>query len=141
MILDTLLNFSAAQAPTTVGDTASTNVVDTGAAHDEGIGENMFLLALINTAFTSGGAGTLQVVLQTSPDNSTWTDAEMSGALALASLTAGTMVRLRLPIGLQRYLRVAYRIGTAAMTAGAVSAYLVKDVDAVQYGAVGFSVQ
>ena len=56
-------------------------------------------------------------------------------------LTANTaLVRARLPIGPRRYIRLAYRVGTAAMTAGTVDAYLSLEVQAQQYGASGFSV-
>lgn len=142
MILDTQETFSEAQAVTSTGDAASTNVYDTGAAADVGIGEEMFVYVKTKAAFTSGGAGTLQVVLQHSVDNSTWTDAQvLTPALALASLTANTVqVRARLPIGLNRYIRLAYRVATAAMTAGTVDAYLAKDVQASNAYASGFTV-
>lgn len=142
MILDTQEQFSDAQAVTSTGDTASTNVYDTGAAADVGVGEPLFIYAKTKAAFTSGGAGTLQFVLQHSTDNSTWTDVQtLTPALALATLTANTVqVRARLPIGLNRYLRLAYRVATAAMTAGTVDAYIAKDVPANTSYASGFSV-
>lgn len=142
MILDSQEQFSDAQAVTSTGDTVSTNVYDTGSAADEGIGESLYIYAKTKAAFTSGGAGTLQFVLQDSADNSTFADVQtLTPAKALATLTANTdQVRARLPIGLRRYIRLAYRVGTAAMTAGTIDAYIVKDVQAQQYGASGFSV-
>ena len=82
-------------------------------------------------AFTSAGAGTLQVVLQDSADNSTFADVQtLTGAVALAALGANKkQVRARLPIGLRRYIRLAYRVGTAAMTAGTVDAFLALATD------------
>ena len=142
MILDSQNQFSSAQAVTSVGDTVSTDVYDTGAATDVGIGYDIYLYIRSVAAFTSGGAGTLQFVLQDSANNSAWADVQsLTPAKALATLTANTdQVRARLPIGLRRYLRVVYRVGTAAMTAGTVDANLVLDVQAQQYGASGFSV-
>lgn len=142
MILDSMECFSAAQAITSTGDTASTNVYDTGAAHDVGIGNDVYIFAKTKAAFTSGGAGTLQFVLQDSADNSSWADVQtLTPAIALASLTANTtQVRARLPIGLRRYIRIAYRVGTAAMTAGTVDAYLALDVQADRSYASGFTV-
>ena len=142
MILDTQEQFSDAQAVTSVGDAASTNVYDTGAAADVGIGEEIYVYAKSKAAFTSSGAGTLQVILQDSADNSTFADVQaLTPAKALATLTANTdLVRARLPIGLRRYIRLAYRVGTAAMTGGTVDAYLSLEVQAQQYGASGFTV-
>jgi len=61
---------------------------------------------------------------------------------ALASLGANKEIaKQRLNTPLRRYLRVVYRIGTATTTAGTASAYLVKDVQAQQYAASGFTVQ
>lgn len=142
MILDTQEQFSDAQAVTSTGDTASTNVYDTGAAADVGIGYDTFVYVKTKAAFTSGGSGTLQIVLQDSADNSSFADVQaLTPAKALSTLTANTdLVRARLPIGLRRYVRLAYRVGTAAMTAGTVDAYLALDVQAQQYGASGFAV-
>ena len=141
MILDSQEVFSDAQAVTATGDTASTNILDTGATQDEGIGEDVYLVVQVDTTATSGGSNTTAAVLQTSADNSTWVDAVVGPAIAVASLTAGTqLLRVRLPIGLRRYIRVAYRLATATLTAGKFDAFLVKDVQAQQYAASGFSV-
>lgn len=140
MIIDSLLEFSKGQAPTSTGDTVSTNVVDTGAAHDEGIGEPMYLHIGVTEGVTSGGSATVAFALQTSADNASWSDVVVTKAYNVADLTAGKQIAVRLPIGLQRYIRVAYRIGTAALTGGAFNAYLVKDVSAQAYYASGFSI-
>ncbi|WP_059413443.1 MULTISPECIES: Bbp16 family capsid cement protein [Cupriavidus] len=145
MILDTQETFSLAQSiAAAAGDVVSTNVYDTGAPADVGIGEEMYLYVRIGTTVTSGGAATVQVVLQTD-DNvsfSSPTEYPMSSALALAALSAGAeIVKSRLPIGLERYLRVVYRIGTATTTAGAADAFLTKDVQANKPYASGFTVQ
>lgn len=141
MIIDSQEKFSEAQSvAAAAGDIVSTNVYDTGAAADVGIGEHMYLYAKMNAALV--GAGTsIQVVLQDSADNATFADKQASAAVPVASATANaTLAKVRLPIGLRRYLRVAYRISGGTTTQGTASAYLVKDVDAVQIGASGFSV-
>jgi hypothetical protein len=142
MILDTQTQLSDAQAVTSTGDAASTNVYDTGAAADIGIGEELYIYARTKAAFTTSASGTLQFVLQDSADNSSWADVQaLTPVRAVAALTANTdQVRARLPIGLRRYIRLAYRVATGAMTAGTVDAYIVLDVQAQQYGASGFSV-
>lgn len=144
MILDIQEQFSSAQSiVSAAGDVVSTNVYDTGAAADVGIGEEMYIVAKTIAAVTSAGAATVQVVLQTDDNVGFATPVEfpLTGALALASLTANTeLVKQRLPIGLERYIRVVYRVGTAATTAGTVDAFLVKDVQANKPYASGFTV-
>lgn len=131
-MLDSELIFSAAQTVTSTGDTASTNVYDTGASYNNAqnasaalTNENLWIQALVNTTVTSGGAATVAAVFQDSPDNSTWTDRLVGPVVALASLTAGTpLLQVQPPIGTQRYYRIAYRVATAALTAGKFDAYI-----------------
>lgn len=121
------------------GDIVSTNVYDTGAAADVGIGENMYLTAKMNAALVGAGAS-IAVVLQDSADNSSFTDKLVGPTVAVASATANrNLAKIKLPIGLRRYLRVVFRISGATTTGGTASAYLVKDLDAQQYLASGVS--
>lgn len=144
MLIDSqnLFSASAGDSPTNTGDQASANVIDTGAAQDVGIGEGAWVNIVANAAVTSAGAATVQGVLQTSSDNATWTDAVAGAAIAKANLTAGaTLLKTRIPPGLKRYLRVVYRIATAALTAGTFDAYITKnEEDDQQYMPAGFSV-
>jgi len=141
MILDSQEIFSAAQAVTSTGDTASTNVLDTLAAQDEGVGHSVYLVCQVNTTATSGGSATVQAVLQTSADNSSWSDVAAGAAVAVASVTAKTQLfRTKLPLGLQRYVRVVWRVGTAALTAGKFDAFLTMDIQQSTPYASGFSV-
>lgn len=125
MMYDIFAYFSSAQAPTT-GTTASTNVIDTGVAgRTIGSGEPIDLVTIVTTTCTSGGANTTQVVLQDSADNSSFSTVISGVATAVASLVQGyELTRIRLPYGLRRYLRVAYVIATADLTAGAFTSFL-----------------
>lgn len=133
MILDKLLRFSEAQALTSTGSTVSTDVVDLAAARDLSVATIIEVLVRVGTTFTSGGAGTLQVQVQGSTDNSTFYTMAESIAYALAALTAGAdLLRINLPgpgagQAVPRYLRINYVIATAAMTGGTVNARLVLD--------------
>lgn len=131
MIINSQETFSDAQSvASAAGDVVSTNVYDTGAAADVGIGEDLYLVVKMVAALVGAGAS-IQAVLQHSTDNSTFTDAAAGPVVAVAAATANkTIARLPLPIGLNRYLRVAYRISGATTTAGTASAYLVLDVQA-----------
>jgi hypothetical protein len=123
--------YSAAQAVVDVGDTASTNVYDAGNAPSSDISmtEHIWFNVTVKTAFTSGGAGTLQVVLQDSADNNTFADVVVGPVFALAALVLGAVVfQMQPPVGLRRYTRLAYRVATAAMTAGKVDAYITSDI-------------
>lgn len=120
------------------GSYASTNYIDLGAAgtpygaaaalsNDPGPGTPVPLEVLITETFTSGGAATLSVALQMD-DNTSFSSAttiKTSATFALADLTVGTNIfpDLFLPTGLtERYFRLNYTIGTAATTAGKITA-------------------
>lgn len=141
MILDSLLKYSEAQAITSLGDTVSTNVVN-GGAGDAGAGEELFLFVTTTEAVTSAGAATVQFVLQTDDNEAFSSPAEsvLSAAIGTAALTAGATVKLRLPVGLEKYTRVVYRVGTAALTAGKFSAFIAKDVPVQASYASGYTV-
>ncbi|ECO5283710.1 hypothetical protein QL374_004904 [Salmonella enterica] len=133
MILDKLLMFSEAQAVT--ASAASTDVIDLGPIDDTrrdiGIGYPLEFWVMVNTTATADGAATVNVQLQTSHDNSTWTTIYDSGALALAKLTAGNRVAsAKVPSGVLRYLRVNYSVVTGPLTAGAFTSGINLDVDA-----------
>ncbi|GAB0504963.1 hypothetical protein KU15F69_18680 [Escherichia coli] len=132
MITDKLLMFSEAQAVT--ASAASTDVIDLvpidGTRRDIGVGYPLEFWATVNTTATAAGAATLNVQLQTSPDNSTWTTIYDSGTLALAALAAGKrLFSTKVPAGVQRYLRVNYVVATGPLTAGAFTAGINLDVD------------
>ena len=124
-ILDNELTFSNAQAVTATA--VSTNVVDLGVDRDIGVGEPVYFAVQVGTGFA--GLTSLNVALQTSADNSTWTDLATSGAIPVASLTAGAQpVRMVVPSSTKRYLRVNYTVAGTG-TAGTVTASLLLGPD------------
>ncbi len=133
MYIDSQEEFSVGQSLiSATGDVVSTNIYDTGSVGDVGIGEPLFVFARIGTAVVGAGS-TITVVLQTD-DNTAFSSPRefpLTGAQAPAALTANTYaVKARLPIGLERYLRLVYRIAGAAVTAGTVDAAIILDVQA-----------
>jgi len=133
MILDGALLFdNAVSLAIAAGTQTSTNTLDLLNARDIGLSDIKFF-AQVTTTFTSGGAGTLAFTIQGSPDNSAWTTMYQSPTFALANLTAGTQFGFDgfpdLAPGqtMPRYLRMQWTVGTATMTAGAVTAGLVLD--------------
>ena len=142
MLLDKQNQFSAdaGDSPTSVGSVDSTNIVDLGTTRDIGdaVTANLFLLAQVVTAFTSGGSATLQVQVQIAPDNGSgvpgaWSVLEQSAAVAVASLVQGYRFLNggipNAPVA-YRLLKLTWVVGTAAMTAGAIRAGLVPALDA-----------
>jgi hypothetical protein len=80
-------------------------------------------------------------VFQDSPDNSTWTDRLAGPALGYAAVTKGLAVmQIQPPVATQRYQRVAYRIGTAALTAGTFDAYFSNTIERNVCRPSGFTV-
>lgn len=137
-IVDAKLVFSDAQAETTQAAHDSTNTIDLGAGYDEwkaaeiaDYGEahrQMWLHVRVNTLFATSASGTLAVALHDSADNSSFAavaPAVGTAATAAASLTAGLMlIRMPLPTNLRRYVKLVYTIGTGAMTAGKIDAWI-----------------
>lgn len=141
MYVDANEQFSSAQSiASAVGDVVSTNVYDTGAEQDVGIGEPLAVYSTLTTALAGAGS-IVQVVVQTSADNSTWVDADAGRPIPLAEALVNTAIaKLVLNAGMRRYIRLAYRISGATASAGAVTSYIVKDLQAQKIGASGFSV-
>lgn len=155
MILDGYLMFDPPSAPANLAQVAGTypsgNVIDlhmagipvlaaNAGARDLGVGDDpaLKMLVQVSTAFTSGGAGTLQVALQGAPDDGTGAPGTfvtwwLSPAYALATLNAGSrLYDMDLPrppdgIAMPRFLRMAYIIAAATMTAGKVVSGIVLD--------------
>ena len=146
MILDGTLFFSdialgdvMATTGLAVGDHASTNIIDGGiygatfsAVANGGAYVNPFFVAKVHAAFTTTTTtGTVQLVVQESADGSTnWLDLVASpiynvnnGDLAVNY----PLFMCRLPQIRCRYLRLVYRIGTEAITAGNIIAFLTLD--------------
>lgn len=145
MITDKNLQFATAQSiASAVGDIVSTNILDTQAAQDEGIGGGRFQFVWdITTVPTSAGAATIQFVIQTSADNSIWVDAALSPAYAYNAApvnAVGQACVQNIEPGMRRYIRTVVRIGGATTTAGNVNSYAVLDTQRYQFGASGFFV-
>lgn len=111
------------------GTVIGTNVIDLGVARNIGGSTHptLELWAQITSTFlAAAGAATLQLLVETSPDNVTFATLASSPAVAKASLVAGYKFGINfLPDVTSRYVRVSYVIGTNPGTAGTVTAGLV----------------
>lgn len=131
MHVDADLEFSDTQDGSSfnTGDNASTNVVDLGAIN-QGDGGGLYLVFQVDTTVTSGGAATVQIELETdsAAAMSSATQIALTEAIGKAALVAGYTRVLPLPHDLERYTRVNYLVGAAALTAGEFSAFITKDI-------------
>jgi hypothetical protein len=96
MFLDSLLQFSSAQAVTAAAD--STNVIDLGANRDMGVGRTpLFVGVFVTTTFTHAtGTATMNVALQGAPNNGgvagTYNAIGQSVAVPLGQMYAGQKI-------------------------------------------------
>ena len=131
MILDKQLQMSAAQAVT--DSAASTNVIDMGkyTSGDTGNSDDLFVLIKVNTAAQASGSATVTFAVQHDDDEAFGTVATLwtSAAIGKATLVGNySVVRLKLPLDLKRYLRVYYTVATGPLTAGKFDAFVVRQV-------------
>lgn len=138
MILDELLEFADATALATgTGAAQCGDVIDLGAVpQDFGLGKAMYLVVQVTTAVTSAGAATVQFELVSDAAASmtvaTASRHIMTEAIGKASLVAGYGLVFSLPPNggpepYERYLGIVSTVGTAALTAGAINAFLTFD--------------
>ena len=86
------------------------------------------ILVLCTQDVTAAGAATVTVAMQTDDNSSFSTPVNLvlSDAIPKASLTAGTQVlRVAVPYGTERYLRLFYTVATGPLTAGKFTSGLV----------------
>ena len=140
MILDEKLEFCDATALNT-GAAATYNigdVIDLGTARDLGNGHALYLVVTAAVGITAGSAGTVAFQLVSDGTDSISTTTQTvharSGAWATSTtaIPAGSVL-FAVPLPMQgpvyeRYLAVQQITGTAAITAGAVNAFLTHDV-------------
>lgn len=141
MMYDKLNTFGTDQAVTTTA--ASTDIVDLGAARDMGNGEPLELVILVTQNVTAAGAATVTFALETD-DTAGFSSPVVlanSGAIGKAALSAGTEVlRVKVPLDAERYVRTNYTVATGPLTAGTFTAFLAHDRQASRAYASGFTV-
>lgn len=124
MITDKFLVFGTAQAIT--ADAASTDYIDTLVA---GIGDGEPLRFVVHSVAAFNTLTSMNIKLQ-SDDNSSFSSAtdDVTVNVLLAGLAANTkVVDVRLPRGVQRYIRAYYDVVGTNPTTGTVTAQLLVD--------------
>jgi hypothetical protein len=136
MILDERTEFCDATALNT-GGAASYLVGDVIDLGTDGLNDvdNLYLVIQVSTTATSGGSATVAFHLASDAQAAIAADGTAtyhwsSPAIAVASLVAGTYIaRVELPKGTyERYLGILQTTAVAALTAGAINAFLTPNV-------------
>lgn len=130
MILDRQNMFSLNQAITATA--VSTDVIDFGAemwAGSSGSDREIPLELTVTEAFTSGGATTLQIEVQSSSSEafSTTIKHKLTDVIPKSDLTVGKILTkgLSLPPDVKRYVRLNYVVATGPFTGGKITAGVV----------------
>lgn len=137
MLFDKQNEFSDSQAVTATA--ISTNVIDTlpmtsNPNSDQNLGgeASLYFVFQVDTAFTAAGAATLVVSIESDSTADLATSATVhyaTAAIPKATLVAGYSFYVPLPPGdYERYLGARYTVATGPMTAGALSAFLSRDI-------------
>lgn len=135
MLIDERNEFADATALDTGGTGLALvgDVIDLGATPgDLGNGQPMYLVIQVDTAVTSAGAATVEFQLVSDAQAAIAVDGSASvhaktAAIAKATLVAGYQLVIPLPLGnpaYERYLGILQNVGTAALTAGKINAFL-----------------
>lgn len=113
---------------------ASTNLVDFGAARNLGVGEDLYFVIIVDTAFTDASSNSTMTITLETDDNASFssaTTAQTIGTFA-ALAAAGTRLAVKLqPDKInERYLRVKYTVANGDLSTGKFTAFLTKDLQA-----------
>ena len=131
MILDAQNLYDQTNQHLTTG--ASTNIIDHGIARDLGTGEDIYIVAVVTTAFTDAGSdSTMTLTLETDNDvafGSPTTAAQTLGVFAALS-AVGTILIAKLQPGAlnEQYSRVKYTVANGDLTTGKFTVALTKDI-------------
>ncbi len=144
MILDELLEFAdATSVAASAGTALIGDVIDLQEARDIGNGEPIYLVIQCDTAITTGGAaGTVEFQLVSDAQAAIATDGSATVHFDTGSIVTGdtgsgltadgaTIAAVALPMegaAYEQYLGVVCTTGTTTTTAGAINAFLTKDV-------------
>lgn len=109
---------------------ASQNTIDGQVARNLGVGRDIYLFVAVVAALV-GASSTIKVILQTSPDNVTWTDKQTLGTFAaLAAVGASLVAKLQPGLVDAEYMRLTYTVGAATLTSAQLKSFFTLDIDA-----------
>lgn len=138
MIIDGQTQFSSAQALSGSANVASTNVIDLSEVRNIGEGKVLYITTAVTTAFTDGGtnAGTLVVLYGGATAGATTALQNLYTIPQAAAVGSGPFFATIYPGLISsmpasfEFLQLNYQPQTANLTAGAVTSYIVTDIQA-----------
>lgn len=130
MILDFNNRFSDAQAVTATA--VSDDIIDLGEARNIGVGENLYILVVVDVAFTDSGDDTTIVVTIETDDNESFSSATVGQTLftfdALSAIGTTNIARIQPDAANERFMRLRYTIANGSLTTGSLSSYILHDI-------------
>lgn len=123
---------------------ASTNLIDLGAIRNMGVGEDIYFVIQVDTAFTDASSNSTMAITLETDDNASFSSATTAQTIGtFAALTAaGTRLVAKLqPDAInERYLRVKYTVANGDLTTGAFTAFLTNNIQAYTSYADGITI-
>ena len=131
MYLDAQLLFSDAQAVTAAA--GSDNTIDLTAVRDIGTGEPLYIVVVVDVAFTDGSSDSTLTVALEGDSTTTFTPDATRDLFTFAALSAAGTVRYSplVPGGAPeqyRYIRLKYTPANGNLTTGSLTAFITRDI-------------
>lgn len=143
MFMDALLLFSDAQVLTAAA--ASTSYIDLKAARNIGVGEDLYVVLIVDVALTDGSSNSTVTVDLQGDSTTTITPDGTQTLFTIAALAAiGTKYVAKISPGLAaqyRYVQLYYTMNNGDLSTGSVTAFITRNPDiADAYYASGFNI-
>jgi hypothetical protein len=135
MFIDGELLFSDAQALTSASPVISSNTVDMGVAQRRlGTGNNLFVVSIVDTAFTDSGSTSYATVGLFSDSAVAFNVAEVEDQSlfvipALSAIGAKFIAKIAPGKPTKRYIRLKYTMTNGDLTTGAATTFITDSVD------------
>jgi len=113
---------------------ASDNLIDLGGARDLGVGEEIYFVIQVDTAFTDASSNSTMTITLETDDNAAFSSATTGQTIGTfaALAVAGTrlVAKLQPEVINERFLRVKYTVANGNLSTGKFTAFLTKDLQA-----------
>ena len=131
MLLDAQNRYSDAQAVTATA--ASTDLIDHGIARDLGVGENLYVVVIVDVAMTDASSdSTLAVTIETdalAAFGSATTTQALFTIPALSAIGAKFIARLQPDAINEQFSRLKYTPANGSLSTGSFTAFITHDID------------
>lgn len=142
MYVDAQNLFSDAQAVTATAP--STNLIDFGSVRDIAVGRELYVIIIVDTAFTDASSDSTVTVTIETDDNTGFSSAAIIQTIgtfaALSAAGARLVARLQPDAGWERYVRLKYTVANGDLSTGALTAFLALDLQAFTAYPIGYTV-